>query len=424
MKIWIVEISDFLPDIDGGNRLYRAGMLANALVEKGHQVLWWSSTFNHQRRCQRFDVSTTIDIKDRYRLRLLYGPGYKSSISLRRWMHNRAVAKEFALETTKVPVDDRPELIYSCLPTLELSEQAVIFGVKHGIPVVVDVRELWPDNYLTAFPRYLRPLVRVALGNEFSRVHRIFHNSTAVTASSPAYLDWGLKKADRQASLIDKWFPLGSLVKNVGENIKGQTSSIYLPNGAVLPQNSLLIVYPGTFTSHLDYETVLKAAHCLYRSGQRHVHFLFVGDGDKAAFLRKLSEGLKNVHLSGWCKKSVIDRILSMSSIGLVPYSLGFEATLPNKPFEYMAAGLPILSSLEGELESIIKRESIGLQYREGNSDDLKRKIMWFLSHPEEMQAMGQRAKTLFNEKYRADVVYAELVKHLGKIAKEGASTI
>jgi len=424
MKIWLIEISDFLTEVDGNNRMYRVGMLCNALVASHHQVVWWSSTFNHQRRRQRFDVSTTIDLKDGYRIRLLYGPGYKNSISLRRWMHNRAVAKEFALETTKVPVDDRPELIYSCLPTLEVSEQAVIFGVKHDIPVVVDVRELWPDNYLTAFPRYLRPLVRVALRNEFSRVHRIFHNSTAITASSPAYLAWGLKKANRQASLIDKWFPLGSLVKSGGKNIKDQTSSIYLPNGTVLPQNSLLIVYPGTFSGHLDYETVLKAAHDLYQSGQRHVHFLFVGDGDKAAFLKKLSEGLKNVHLAGWCKKSVIDRILSMSSIGLVPYSIGFEATLPNKPFDYMAAGLPILSSLGGELESIIKHESIGLQYREGNSDDLKRKIMWFLSHPEETKAMGQRAKALFEKKYRADVVYANLVVHLETIAKERMSKL
>jgi len=226
MKVWLVEISDFLPEIDGGNRMYRVGMLCKALVASGHAVVWWSSTFNHQRRRQRFDVSTTIDLKEACRFRLLHGPGYKNSISLARWRHNRAIAKEFAVETEKVSTADRPDLIYACLPTLEVSEQAVIFGLKHDIPVVIDVRELWPDNYLAPFPKCLWPLVRLLLRSEFSRACRVLHYSKAITASSPAYLDWGLKKAKRKACVMDQWFPLGSLPNSGGKSIKGQSGSI------------------------------------------------------------------------------------------------------------------------------------------------------------------------------------------------------
>jgi len=39
MKIWLVEISDFLPGLDGDNRLYRCGMLAKALITSGHNVI-------------------------------------------------------------------------------------------------------------------------------------------------------------------------------------------------------------------------------------------------------------------------------------------------------------------------------------------------------------------------------------------------
>lgn len=141
MKIWIVEISDFLPGIDGKNRLYRAGMLAEALVKARHQVLWWTSTFNHQLRRQRYDVSATIDIQENYRLRLLYGPGYKRSISFGRWKHNWAVAKEFARETKEIEINEQPDIVYACLPTLEVCEQAVLYGVQHGVPVVVDIRD-------------------------------------------------------------------------------------------------------------------------------------------------------------------------------------------------------------------------------------------------------------------------------------------
>lgn len=421
MKVWIIEISDFLPGVDEENRLYRAGMLAEALVKAGHQVLWWTSTFNHQKRRQRFDGSTTIDFKKGYRFRLLHGPSYRNSISLERWIHNRTVAKEFAREIEKIEANERPDIIYACLPTLEVSEQAVFYGFRYHIPVVVDIRELWPDNYLTVFPPLFRPLLRIMLKNEFLRAYRILHYSTTITASSSAYLNWGVKTGKRQSCVNDKWFPLGSVANDVTKRLLEQTKSICLPNGVMLPSDCLLITFIGTFTSHFDYDTLLKVIRDLYRSGKKHVHFLFVGDGDKAVFFRKHSKGLSNIHLLGWCEKAVIDSILSVSSIGLAPYMMELKPTLPNKPFEYMAAGLPILSSLGGELESIIRRESIGLQYQAGNSDDLKQKIMWFFSHPEETKAMGKRAKALFEKKYNADIVYADLVKHLEKIVSEGA---
>jgi glycosyltransferase involved in cell wall biosynthesis len=119
-----------------------------------------------------------------------------------------------------------------------------------------------------------------------------------------------------------------------------------------------------------------------------------------------------------------VDKILAISSIGLAPYYSIVTPTLPNKPFEYMAAGLPILSSLGGELKTIIEQESIGLQYDADDSNDLKEKIMWFLSHPEKTKEMGLRAKALFEKKYRADVVYADFVKHLEKIANERLSNL
>lgn len=417
MKIWVVEISDFLPVIDGGNRLYRAGMLAYALVESGHNVKWWSSTFNHQRRCQRFNVSTTVKLSAGYSLRLLYGPGYKKSVSIKRLIHNRTIAREFSREIEDIAINERPDIIYACLPTLEVSEQAVSYGIRHRIPVVVDIRELWPDNYLTPFPHAFRSLLRILLKNEFSRAYRILHYATAITASSPAYLRWGAETGKRMYQRGDKWFPLGCK-KNIEANKPSeQIKSISLPDGTTLAGDCLLITFVGTFTSHVDYNTILKVARDHLNSGKKNVHFLFVGDGDRATSLRKRSKGLNNVHLPGWCEKSVIDQLLSVSSIGVAPYMMELKPTLPNKPFEYMAAGLPILSSLEGELANILRRESIGLQYRGGDSNDFEQKINWFLSHPAETEAMGRRAKALFEEKYSVDIVYPNFVNYLNTIS-------
>lgn len=414
MKVWIVEISDFLPKIDGDNRLYRAGMLAKALVEAEHEVLWWSSTFNHQLRKQRFDVSTTIDIEKNYHLRLLYGPGYCRSISFGRWRHNRAIARKFAREISAKSIYEFPDLIYACLPTLEVSEQAVLFGVRHRIPVVVDIRDQWPDIYLSPLPRVLHPIVRTILKTEFARAHRIFSKATAITGVSAKNLEWGVGLAKKKASPKDKWFPLGfPISKNANQDT---VTAIQLSRKFGIRKDCLVVTFVGSFSPTCNFRAVIDTARIFFEASDTRIQFVLVGDGAQTSFLQKNSNVLKNVLLTGWCEKPQVNEILLNSSIGLTPYTGRAPQTLPNKPFEYMAAGLPILSSLEGELKTIIEQQGIGLQYKASDPIDLKDKIMWFLSHPDETKAMGQRAKALFEEKYNADVVYPGLVDHLTKI--------
>lgn len=361
MKVWIVEISDFLPKIDGDNRLYRAGMLAKALVEAGHEVLWWSSTFNHQLRKQRFDVSTTIDIEKNYSLRLLYGPGYRRSISFGRWRHNRAVAREFAWELSAKSIDELPDLIYACLPTLEVSEQAVLFGNRYGIPVIVDIRDRWPDIYLSPLPKVLHPIVRTMLKTEFARAHRIFSKATAITGVSTKNLEWGLRLARRKANPKDRWFPLGFSVDGNDKSGVFKSNPKEIMGKYDIGSDPFVVTFLGTFSAAFNLKTVIHVAQNLSEAGHSRIKFVMVGDGVQTSFLRKVLIGIKNIVLTGWLDKSSIDEILKVSSVGLAPYSSIGLITLPNKPFEYMAAGLPILSSLEGELKTIIEQQGIGL---------------------------------------------------------------
>ena len=56
MRAWLLTVGEPLP-CDGPNeRLHRTGLLAEALHSRGHEVLWWSSTFDHARK--RFREST------------------------------------------------------------------------------------------------------------------------------------------------------------------------------------------------------------------------------------------------------------------------------------------------------------------------------------------------------------------------------
>ena len=127
MLIWVLEIGEPIQGIDGDARDWRAGMLSKALTDRGHTVIWWASTFNHAKKKHRFDETRDIEIHPHLKVKLLHGPGYHSNKSLRRIIHHNVIANEFARESLR---QSKPDVIFCCLPILELAEKLKSTGSK------------------------------------------------------------------------------------------------------------------------------------------------------------------------------------------------------------------------------------------------------------------------------------------------------
>ena len=413
MKVWIVQDGEPIPGVDENTRDWRAAMFAKALVARGHEVLWWASTFDHISKKHRFGQPRTVALMPGLNVRFLHGPGYRQNKSPSRLLHHRIVARSFAREALGVA---RPDVVFASLPTPELAEQAVAYGQGTGVPVLVDVRDLWPDHYLTLAPVRLRGLLRLMLFGEFRRVQRLLKNATGITAIARSFLDWGLANAGRPQREADGIFPMGYPAIPVSQDqIGAKQAALAAQYG--FRSDDLIVTFIGTFISSFDIQTVLSVARTFDQAGRRGVRFVLVGDGDNRRTLEELAQGVSNVTFSGWFDQVSIRAMLNLSSVGLAPYRDDASMSLPNKPFEYMAAGLPLLSSLPGELETLIQDEQIGLQYQAGDVQSLVEKIVWLSEHPSERVAMGQRASKLFEERFRADIIYPRLVAHLEQVA-------
>lgn len=407
-----------IPGIDENTRDWRAAMLAKALVTQGHEVLWWASTFDHVRKRHRYSAPHTVEIQPGLQVRLLHGPGYGHNKSPKRFLHHRVLAAAYAHEIANCPP---PDLVFCSVPTLELAEKSVIYGRRRKLPVLVDIRDGWPDHYLSMVPVALRGFARLLLFTEFRRARRVFGGVTGISAISDTYLAWGLRYAGRDRSATDGVFPMGyPVVSQVTPNTLGLARS-ELAASYGLRDGELVLTFIGSFTSAFDLATVIQAARQLAQEEQMSVRFVIVGEGDQGRLLEAQAAGLNNIVFTGWFDQVSVRAILGLSSVGLAPYRGDSVISLPNKPFEYMAAGLPLLSSLRGELETLIRDQKIGLQYRAGDVDSLVEKIRWLAANPEERQVMGQRAHKLFQQRFRADIIYPDLVHHLEKIAQSSA---
>src|SRR5687768_16760322 len=138
----MVTIGEPLPTDGESVRLLRCGILSDLLVRQGHEVLWWTSTFDHTQKRHRYSDDTGVTLHDGYRLQLLHGRGYPHNISWERLADHRTLARKFS----KLAADEpRPDVVLCSFPTIELSREAIRYGERTGVPVILDVRDPWPD---------------------------------------------------------------------------------------------------------------------------------------------------------------------------------------------------------------------------------------------------------------------------------------
>lgn len=104
----------------------------------------------------------------------------------------------------------------------------------------------------------------------------------------------------------------------------------------------------------------------------------------------------------GWLNYKMLVDELYQSKIGIIiPHPVErYKTNYPVKLFEYMAAGLPLISSKYGESSAFVKEANCGILVDPLNPQEVADAIYWLLKNTVEAEAMGARGKKLINEKY------------------------
>jgi len=408
MRIWMFELGELLP-IEPGSRLMRSGQLAQALSDAGHQVVWWTSTFNHSRKVFRCFDHRAEQITPNYEIQMMHGPGYRRNVSLARIRSHVARAEAFR---SLASLRESPDVIMSAVPTLEISEAVIDYGAQFCVPVVIDIVDVWPDSFLYLFHPALRPMARFALCREFRRIRTICRKASAIFAVSNQFLTWALAYAGRSQRETDGVFPLG-YDPELSECVSGEAGFLDV---AGISSEHWVACFIGMFGSTYDLATVMRAAEQLHRNNDRRIRFVLAGDGPRAEEWRTLAAGLPNVVFTGWLSQPQIHALLRRANVGLAAYARGAPQSLPYKPFEYLAGGLPILSSLPGELATLLATEHVGFTYRPGDVPELVRLLHLLANNPGLASAMGRRASDLAESRFSTRTINRSMIVQLESI--------
>jgi len=406
LNIWLIQRGEPLP-CEENTRKMRTGMLADKLVERGHSIVWWTSAFDHNKKKWKFRKDTEVKVNNNFKIIILKGIGYKKNISLSRYIDHRIIAWKFKKLASKKP---KPDIIVVSMPTYDLAYEATMFAKKNNIPVLVDIRDEWPDLFLRYVPVRIRKLVKVLLFKDFQMVRKTTQMADGLISMMNSLLKWGLNYAQREKSKKDKVFYIGAK-KILRRNIDSQNQKIF--NLLTNIKDKFIVTFIGAFGLYYNPLILLDCAKELLNN--KDIVFVIGGYGEFFDKIKQRASLLPNVILTGWLNQYEINILLEHSDIGIIPVTKYIEA-FPNKGFTYLSGGLPIVSSLQGEFKEIIEKYQIGFYYPPNDTGTLVTCIKRLYEDRELYKKMAKNAQRIFDEMFDADKIYNEYAKHIEDI--------
>jgi glycosyltransferase involved in cell wall biosynthesis len=410
MRVWIVQTGEPL-HIDGAKlRSMRAMNLADVLVSRGHNVIVWSTSFFHQEKRHRFKCDTVVDFSDQLQFRLIASMGYQRNIGVKRFADHIQLGRRFTILAGRVPM---PDVAFVGFPPVEIAASAVRLCCKANVPVLLDIKDLWPDLFEDPFPPMARRWVRRALAPLHRLTVEAINSCDGICAPSSGFLSWARSKGTSASSADDIVAPLTSHHPKIDE-VSQEAADTWWDRAGVPADGRLRATFVGSFSRSFDLDCVVQAATSGRGSDWQ---WVLCGDGERLERIRRAAAGHPNITLPGWIDRAKLESLLRRSTVGLAPYRSipNFELNVCNKVYDYLHSGLPVLSPLGGDVRQLLLTDGVGLCYRAGDPESLldalddARRSEWH-------ESASKAARAVYRARYDPEVVYAQLAAHLERV--------
>ena len=401
MNIWLCNPFDNLEE--EGARPQRYALLSAELAHRGHEVVWWTSSFSHARKAPRI-ATNGAPLAHSYRnangvlMRLIDTPPYSRNVSLRRVLSHHAFARKWrfaALGAVETKELSRPDLIVTSLPPLATHETARALRDAFGCRLAVDVQDAWPEAFegLLPFPSPLRRIVsRILFGRARETARRAYLTADCITAVGREYLETARAYG---ASGPMEVFRLG--IADIAED------------AAPVAGGPLRLVYGGNMGASYDLGTLIDAVRAVDKGNPGSVRLDLAGTGPTEAKLRKLAAGCGAIVFHGFLQRREYEELLRQSEVGVVPMFAKSHVAVPNKLADYAASGLAILNCLPGESEELVARSHAGANYRAGDVKGLANAIRRMAKDRNALLEMRRNAIALAGKEFLASAIYPAL---------------
>jgi glycosyltransferase involved in cell wall biosynthesis len=263
-----------------------------------------------------------------------------------------------------------------------------------GVPVVLDMHEVYPD-----LVRFMRPEGE--------------HGSWDPPRWTASYEEECLRMVDRVIVTVEesrqRLARMGleqgktRVVMNTEEIESMKSVGTGCPPLSGL-EGKCVVTYVGAFGEVRGLDQLIHAAWRL-SAGFPEIHLLLVGGGYNETELRTIVTDLhmgKNVTITGWVPFNHVPDLIDFSDICVVPHLKNpfTDTTVPHKLFQYMLLGKPVIVSDADPLVRIVTECGCGMVFPSGDAERLAGLIERLASNPEERRRLGENGRMAALDRY------------------------
>ena len=310
----------------------------------------------------------------------------------------------------KILIKNRVGLII--VRDLPLALLAGILGKALRIPVLLDMAENYPAALIAYSKARYKPFLLMDgfLPRFYEQWSLKFMEHVFIVAEEQRTRLMKLGVPEDKMSCIRNTPELRFFSENTG---CGGENGTDLNSGATL-------LYVGKIDKHRGVDILIRAMPEILKRYPK-ARLQIIGDGTERTKLIEMVEGLtlkESVIFEGWIEFSRVPRFIGNSTICLIPHLLSehTNTTIPNKIFDYMAMGKPVIVSNCEPLARIVREEKCGLIFRSGDSDDFSRKVIKLLED-KNRNVYGLNGKKAVELKYNWQVDSENMLKTINNMS-------
>ena len=390
----------------GSTRSYE---MARRLVSMGHEVnmvtSWRESSF------KREGFSTTEEGIKTHWLPVVYS----NQMS---YMDRIKAFFEFAFRAALTSASISSDVVLATSTPLTIALPGVYASRKQQIPMVFEVRDLWPEV----------PIAVGAISNPISKYMAkklelfAYKNSSAIVALSPDMRN-GIILTGYPADLITV-IPNGS---DLDEFHPDDIGGMEFRKKHGIPPEAILVTYAGTFGRVNGVGYIVELASAM-KEDQR-IYFLTVGDGQEFGAVKSLALDRKclglNLQMLPKIPKAQVSKVLAATNIAIstvIPVP-ELEANSANKVFDGLAAGCCIAINHGGWQAELLSSSGAGFRLPQ-SIGEAKRELTNWISNPQRIYEAGRKARKLAEEQFARDELAERLERVLLDACKRHPVTV
>jgi len=297
------------------------------------------------------------------------------------------------------------DLVWGTSPPIFQGLTAWLLARLKRVPFLFEVRDLWPSFAIAVGVLKNATLIKMSLWLE----RFLYRHADRVMVNSPGYVAHVTAGGARKVELIpngadpDMFSPLDAGI---------------VFRSANQLQDKFVVLYAGAHGMSNDLGVVLEAARILQSaSSTSNVTVTFLGDGKEKNNLQSqaVQMGLANVLFLPPIPKTGMAAALAGADacLAILKPIDEYKTTYPNKVFDYMAAGRPVLLAIDGVIRSVVESAGCGLFVPPGDPAALAQAVQILAADPLHCRQMGLAGRKYLEENFGRSVIAEKLVKVL-----------